>query len=333
MPTPPVLCVMGPTAIGKSAYAIDLARRLGHTQACEIISADSVMVYKGLDIGSAKPSVKERSGVAHHLIDVCTLEEPFSVAQFRTMALELIERLRANGVMPIVVGGTMLYFYALRYGISPLPAADAEVRAKLSAEADADGWPALHRRLAEIDPDTAAKIHPNHSARILRAMEVYLLSGTPISELRNRRLPGLEALDIQTRYRVLLPDAPLPAKDERSQSPAWHDFDKVLRTRIEAMLNAGLVAESVAMFGKYLKGSAKLSDLPAARAVGYKQVLVYLSEQGVNDESDTDLDEHAAGELTERILSATRRTVRHQLNWLSRFSDLRYVVRRSHLLL
>lgn len=320
-----VVCVMGPTATGKSAFAIRMAHRLRATQRCEVISADSVMVYKGMDIGSAKPSMDERMGVRHHLVDIRSPEESFSAAEFRTAALSLIRSLHARNIMPIVVGGSMLYLHALRYGISQLPAADLALRTELDAEAQLHGWPELHRRLARVDPVTAAKIHPNHGTRIMRALEVYRLGGAPMSALQSRRLPGLEALGIRTHYRVLLPTPRLPVPRERARSPQWRAFDLRLRERIVAMLDAGLVAECRRVFAAYIgENGARLRNLPAAQAVGYKQVLDYLcarKERGAADETMT------RGELAllvEGILSATRRTVRHQLNWLSRFSDLRY---------
>lgn len=320
---------MGPTGSGKSAWAIRLAHRLRHVMPCEIISADSVMVYKGLDIGSAKPSVEERAGIPHHLIDICSPNESYSAADFRTDALKLIQSLHARGMTPLIVGGSMLYFYILRYGIAPIPAIDRSVRAELYEQAQVCGWPAMHRRLQDVDPDTAKSIHPHHSARIARALEVYRVSGTPISILRKHRLPGLEQLGIKTRYSTLLP-GPWPMDGaQRSSNSHWRDFEARLRLRIADMLRSGLVAECVASFGSHVRDAldgnlAKNSFLPATRAVGYRQILDYAVDS--KRALPTLVGDLAAERtLLESIMSATRRTVRHQLNWLARFPDIRRI--------
>ncbi|MEF9995308.1 MAG: tRNA (adenosine(37)-N6)-dimethylallyltransferase MiaA, partial [Burkholderiaceae bacterium] len=178
LPTDAVL-LLGPTASGKTALAMALAAAVP----LEIISIDSALVYRGLDIGSAKPSAAERAAVPHHLIDIREPDEPYSAADFVKDAVPLIRQIRARGRLPLIVGGTMLYAKALREGLSSLPPADPAVRNRLEQEAEAIGWPAMHARLAQVDPVTAARLPPADSQRIQRALEVFELTGTPLSQL------------------------------------------------------------------------------------------------------------------------------------------------------
>lgn len=318
---------MGPTASGKSAWAVRLARRLRPKVRCEIISADSVMVYRGLDIGTAKPPMGARAEVPHHLIDVCAPCEAYSVAEFRRDALALIQSMHARGIMPLVVGGSMLYFYVLRYGITPTPPADASLRASLLEQAHACGWEEMHRLLTKVDPETASRIHPLHNTRILRALEVYHSGGIPLSKLRTRCLPGMEQLGMATRYVALLPARWPITANERRDDRYWRAFDGRLRRRIDAMLDAGLVRECARSLAIIAKNTAnRATPLPATRAVGYKQILDYLGERNTSAYDDVADNQDALALLAERILSATRRTVRSQLNWLSRFPGLRRIV-------
>ncbi|HET6434346.1 MAG TPA: tRNA (adenosine(37)-N6)-dimethylallyltransferase MiaA, partial [Xanthomonadaceae bacterium] len=174
---PPAIALMGPTASGKSALALEWARRLGG----EIVSVDSALVYRGLDIGAAKPSAEERAAVPHHLVDVRDPWQPYSAADFATAAHKAIDDILARGRIPILAGGTGLYFRALQQGLSPMPQADPALRATIAAEAAQRGWPALHAELARVDPEAAARIHATDPQRIQRALEVYRASGRPIS--------------------------------------------------------------------------------------------------------------------------------------------------------
>ena len=329
----PVICVMGPTGVGKSAWAIRMARRLRHSKSCEIISADSVMVYKGLDVGSAKPPMAERAGVPHHLIDIRQVWQNYSAADFRNEAIDLIRSLRARGITPLVVGGSMFYFYILRHGIAPMPDISAKTRMYVQTQADREGWVAMHRRLAKIDPRTAANIHPHHSARIARAMEVYYATGKPMSASHAKHLPGLEQLGIPTRYTALLP-APWPiCATQRATNPYWRAFDARLRGRVSNMLATGLIEECKQALHATRGCSQQWADiLPSLRAIGYKQIIEYAKAQ------QQSLDEIAFNMSTrqillDKIMSATTRMVRHQLNWLKRFTDLRRIVlTRNHTL-
>lgn len=321
MSKPALFCLMGPTGIGKTEYALNMVR--SSSEPMEIISADSMMVYKDLDIGTAKPSVAQRQEIKHHLLDICEPTHPYSAARFRSDAIELIQSMLAKGVTPLVVGGSMLYFYVLRYGIAPLPEADAALRAALNEEAERYGWEALHKRLMDCDPETATSLHPHHNTRIVRALEVYELTGLPLSSLRKRSLPGLESAGINAEYRMLLAE-PLVARsasvdkprssNRAKQSSAHLVYEQRLRSRIEHMLESGLIDECrAALVAARLDGAddyARARNIPAFRAVGYGQIVDYLWSY---------LPEQV---LTDKILSATRALVRRQLNWLRRFSDV-----------
>lgn len=183
----PVITLMGPTAAGKTALAIELCQALN----TEIISVDSALVYKGMDIGTAKPSAQEQAQAPHHLIDIIDPAQSYSVAEFRADAIKLIDDFHQRGKVPILVGGTMMYFKGLIEGLSPLPEADAEIRAILEREAEQKGWPALHQQLKEIDPEAAAKISENDSQRINRALEVYRISGKTMTQLQQSKQDAL----------------------------------------------------------------------------------------------------------------------------------------------
>jgi tRNA dimethylallyltransferase len=279
----PVVLLLGPTATGKSALALAAAREVG----AEIVSVDSAAVYRGLDIGTAKPDAAARARAPHHLLDIRDATQVYSAGEFRTDALRLIAQIHARGRLPLLVGGTLLYFRALEHGLAALPRADAAVRASLAREAAAHGWGALHARLRARDPAAAARIRPGDHQRILRALEVHALSGAPISahHVRARAQPPL-----RERYRVL---RLILAPPERAALHA------AIEARVDAMLHAGLVAEVEALRARGLD-----ETLPALRAVGYRQVLAGLRSG------------QPRAAMREAILAATRALARRQLTWL-----------------
>lgn len=291
----PVIFLMGPTAIGKTALSIELAQLLG----AEIISVDSALVYRGFDIGTAKPSMLERDGIRHHLIDVCDPWESYSAARFCEDATSLIEHIRGRGAVPLLVGGTMLYFNALQNGLADLPAADETVRAKLLAEADKQGWPALHQQLMEIDPVAATRIHPNDPQRIQRALEVFRLSGRTLSDLQS-----------QTRSYLKVPPCKLAMLPERRD---WLHLR--IEQRFEQMLELGFLDEVQGL----LKEPRLNMDLPAVRSVGYRQAWQHLS----SCESDQPRQERPQQDRPwqERAIAATRQLAKRQLTWLRGMSD------------
>jgi tRNA dimethylallyltransferase len=289
---PLAIALMGPTASGKTALALDWAQRFGG----EIVSVDSALVYRGLDIGAAKPSNEERAAVPHHLIDVREPWQPYSAADFAKHARAAVEDIVARGRLPILAGGTGLYFRALLQGLSPMPEADAAMRAQLEAEAAARGWTAMHAELAVVDPAAAARIHVNDPQRIQRALEVYRLSGRSISDWQR------EATGASQRFpcRVL------------KLAVAPHDR-AVLHARIEcrfdAMLAAGFLDEVRALRAlPPLREHPAPLDLPALRAVGYRQAWEHL--EGTL----------SAAEFRDRAIFATRQLAKRQLTWLR--SDL-----------
>jgi tRNA dimethylallyltransferase len=277
----PAVLLMGPTATGKSALAIALAQRLGG----EIVSVDSAQVYRGMDIGTAKPDAATRAAVAHHLVDVVDPTEAYSAARFRADALAAIAGIRARGHVPIVAGGTMLYFKALTEGLSALPQADPAVRTRIDARAAVEGWPALHAALARVDPATAARLPPNDAQRIQRALEVYELCGRPLSALQGTREPGA-ALGAVVRI-ALVPQ-------DRARLHA------AIAERFDTMLAAGLVDELSRLRARY----ALAPSLPSMRSVGYRQAWEFL---------DGRID---AAMLRGKGIAATRQLAKRQLTWL-----------------
>jgi tRNA dimethylallyltransferase len=283
---PPAIFLMGPTASGKTALSVQLARALGG----EIISVDSALVFKGMDIGTAKPTLKEQDGIPHHLMDILDPSEAFSTGQFRTRALALMEAISQRGKIPVLTGGTMLYFNALLNGLAVLPAANPAIRAKLDEDLEHLGKEALHQRLAAIDPQAAARIHPNDPQRIQRALEVYEISGKPLSSFFD------DAQDEELPYqKIKLIIAPPDRK-------ILHDL---IARRFMSMLEQGLVKEVEAL---YRRGDLN-EKMPAIRAVGYRQVWAYL--QG---EDDYDA-------MTEKAVIATRQLAKRQFTWLRRETD------------
>ncbi|MEW6254039.1 MAG: tRNA (adenosine(37)-N6)-dimethylallyltransferase MiaA, partial [Planctomycetota bacterium] len=249
---PPAVFLMGPTASGKTALAIALAERFP----LEIISVDSALVYRGMDIGTAKPDAAMLARAPHHLLDIRDPTETYSAAAFRDDALRLMADITARGRVPLLAGGTMLYFRALLKGLDELPRADAATRHTIEADAAARGWPALHAELARVDPPTAARLAPNDSQRIGRALEIFRLTGTPMSALIARA-------EVELPYRVL--QLALTPSDRAV-------LHRRIAERFDAMLAAGLLDEL-----KTLRRTHALTpDLPAMRAVGYRQAWAYL---------------------------------------------------------
>lgn len=285
-PNPPVVCLLGPTASGKTAAALALAQRWP----VEIISLDSALVYRQMDIGTAKPSAEELAAAPHHLIDIIDPADSYSAAQFVTDATRLIGEIRARGRQPLIVGGTMLYYKALTQGLNDLPQADATLRAELDAMAARRGWPALHAMLAEIDPVTAARLAPNDAQRIQRALEIHRLTGQPMSALLARQADA-RAFEGEAdhRYRVIAL--------EPSDRAALHE--RIAR-RFDAMLTGGLIEEVQA-----LRARGDLHPgMPSIRCVGYRQVWEYLDGEAGYDT------------MRERGLAATRQLCKRQLTWL-----------------
>ena len=292
---PCAIAVMGPTASGKTAFAIDCARRLGG----EIVSVDSALVYRGLDIGAAKPTADERAGIPHHLIDIRDPWEPYSAAEFAADARAAVDDIAARGRLPILAGGTGLYFRALLQGLSAMPSADASLRAQLAAEAAERGWAALHAELAQVDPAAARRIHATDAQRIQRALEVQRLSGRAISDWRDD--PPPPRLPFRVLKLVLAPA-------ERAVLHAR------IAVRFDAMLDAGFLAE-VALLRALpaLRGHPAPLDLPALRAVGYRQAWEFLD--GATD----------ADGFRERAIAATRQLAKRQYTWLrGEFDALRF---------
>ncbi|CAG0940138.1 tRNA dimethylallyltransferase [Candidatus Brocadiaceae bacterium] len=281
----PAIFLMGPTASGKTALGVELANCLNG----EIISVDSALVFKYMDIGTAKPTLEERQGIPHHLIDILDPSESFSTGQFKTAALALMADITARGKLPILVGGTMLYFNALTQGLAELPPAHPEIRAELDKELAKVGNQVLHQRLAQIDPDSANRIHPNDPQRVQRALEVYAITGKPLSSFfaeQNTDLPySVTKLIIAPSDRKLL-------------------HEKIAK-RFMNMMEQGFLQEVEAL---YQRGDLN-ETMPAIRAVGYRQAWSYL--QGLCDKQT----------MIETSIIATRQLAKRQFTWLRRETD------------
>ncbi len=286
------LCIVGPTGAGKTHLAMSLAQYAKSIDVTiELISMDSALVYRGLDIGSAKPTKAEQATVKHHLIDIIEPTEVYSAARFAKDAKRLCEEIRSRGNIPVVVGGTMLYWRAWAHGLSSLPPANLEIRIRLDEEGKAIGWPAMHAKLAQVDPITAARLKPNDSQRVQRALEVFEITGKPMSEL--------------------LANSPSEDGREGSAIPPWIDLVSLepndrkrlhanLEKRFDEMLAAGFLDEV-----KILRANPALhTDLPAIRSVGYRQAWEFL-----NGEID-------AEQMRYKALAATRQLGKRQLTWL-----------------
>jgi len=277
------LLLMGPTGAGKSELAVSLAGRLPF----EIISVDSAQVYRGMDIGTAKPDPETRRRIAHHLIDIRDPAMSYSAGEFVRDAIRAMREVWQRGRQPLLVGGTMLYFHALKVGLAALPEADPGVRAQIDAQAAAAGWSAVHRELERVDPEAAARIHVNDPQRIQRALEVYRVTGEPLTRLQQSRTSAFAGVQVR-EFAV----APL----ERA----------VLHRRIESRFRAMVAAGFLEEVRKLRERSDLSAEHPSMRAVGYRQVWRHL-------EGECDLEETA-----QRAIAATRQLAKRQLTWLRR---------------
>jgi tRNA dimethylallyltransferase len=277
---------MGPTASGKTALAVSLAQALD----AEIISVDSALVYKGMDIGTAKPALAERGGIPHHLIDIIEPYEAFSTGQFRNRTLELMAEIKARGKLPLLAGGTMLYFSALTQGLAQLPEANSDIRQRLDQDLQNLGKIALHARLASIDPMAAARIHVNDPQRIQRALEVYEISGRPLSSY----FQAEQVIELPYRFIKLI-----IAPEHR------HVLHDKIAERFKAMLAQGFIEEVQA-----LRQRGDLNEtMPSIRCVGYRQVWSYLNG------------EYDLAEMQDKAIAATRQLAKRQFTWLRKERD------------
>lgn len=286
---PPAIFIMGPTASGKTALAMSLRQRFP----VELISVDSALIYRGMDIGTAKPTAEELAQAPHRLIDIRDPAESYSAADFRADALREMAAITAEGKTPLLVGGTMLYFKALLEGLSPLPAADPEVRAQIEKQAQELGWEALHRQLQQVDPVSAARIHPNDPQRLSRALEVFLISGKTLTELT--KISG-ETLPYNVQQFAIAP----ATREQLHQRIAL---------RFEQMMAAGFEAEARALFER---GDLH-TDLPSVRCVGYRQMWSYLEGEIGYDE------------MVYRGICATRQLAKRQMTWLRGWESVHWL--------
>jgi len=279
--TQPLICLAGPTASGKSAIAYAIAQRWP----TEIINVDSATIYRGMDIGTAKPSKSEQQTIKHHLLDIRDPSESYSAAAFRSDALQCASEIRARGHLPLLAGGTMLYFKALRDGLNNLPSANPEIRTELEAQASLIGWPAMHAKLAEIDPVTASRLAPNDSQRVGRALEIWRISGKPMSELLGE--------DQQT-------DAPVPTITISLEPSDRSVLHTRIAERFDLMLKAGFIEEVRALHQR----EDLHVGLPSVRCVGYRQVWSMLDGEITQEQA------------REQSIAATRQLAKRQLTWL-----------------
>lgn len=282
---------MGPTASGKTGLAIELLEHLD----CEIISVDSALVYRGMDIGTAKPSKEELASAPHRLIDIRQPNEPYSVADFCRDAKTEIRDILAKGKIPLLVGGTMLYFKSLVEGLSDLPEADPDIRANIEAVAEEYGWPHIHAQLEKVDPDSASKIHPNHSQRLSRALEVYQVTGKPMSCFHGHLLGGLE-LEYDWVQLALAPN-------DRSI------LHQRIALRFEQMIQNGFLDEMRTLVAR---GDLH-ENLPSMRSVGYRQAWDYLHQKCGYEA------------FVDQGIVATRRLAKRQLTWLRSWKGLEWL--------
>lgn len=289
-PKPLAILLMGPTASGKTDLAVELVEKLN----ADIISVDSAMVYKGMDIGSAKPSAQELARAPHRLIDICDPAEPYSAARFRDDALREMADISSQGKIPLLVGGTMLYYKTLLEGMHNLPDSDPIVRARLQQRLDSEGLARLHQELAEIDPESASRIHENDPQRTLRALEVFAITGKPLSQLH------AEQEDNDFPYRTLQIAL---APQDRSY------LHQRIEKRFQQMMEQGFLQEVEAL---YQRGDLN-PDLPSIKSVGYRQMWQYLEG------------ELSLGEAIERGIIATRQLAKRQFTWLRSWKNLHWV--------
>jgi tRNA dimethylallyltransferase len=296
---PPAIFLMGPTAAGKTDLALELAQALP----CELISVDSALIYRGMDIGTAKPSPELLAQFPHRLIDIRDPAESYSAAEFRADALAAMAEITARGRIPLLVGGTMLYYKTLLEGLADMPSADPTLRAELEARGEREGWASLHAQLAECDPQSAARIHPNDPQRLVRALEVYLLSGQSMSEHRRlqaeKNAPGADARG-GFPYTVA----------QFAIAPAQrHILHERIAQRFHVMLEQGFIEEVEALFQR----DDLHTGLPSIRSVGYRQVWAYL--QG----------ELTRAQMVERGIIATRQLAKRQTTWLRSWNNLHWL--------
>ncbi|MCF5648042.1 tRNA (adenosine(37)-N6)-dimethylallyltransferase MiaA [Pseudomonas syringae] len=297
---PPAIFLMGPTAAGKTDLAIELTKVLP----CELISVDSALVYRGMDIGTAKPSKTQLAEHPHRLIDILDPAQSYSAADFRSDALAAMAEITARGNIPLLVGGTILYFKALLDGLADMPAADAQVRAQLEADAQAFGWQALHDQLAVVDPVSAARIHPNDPQRLIRALEVYRVSG--MSMTAHREQQTAQSTEAAASGRQQLPYTVANLAIAPADRKVLHQR---IALRFEQMLDQGFLDEVLA-----LRSRGDLhSGLPSIRAVGYRQVWDHLDGKLTRDE------------MQERGIIATRQLAKRQFTWLRSWEDLNWL--------
>lgn len=289
MSEPFVICLYGPTAAGKTGLAMALAEQLP----CDIISVDSALIYRGMDIGTAKPTAAELAQAPHRLIDICDPAESYSAAQFAADARAAIDDIIAQGRIPLLVGGTMLYFKALLEGMSYLPEADPQLREQLQQRLQEEGSAALHRELQQCDPDSAQRIHPNDPQRILRALEVFALTGLPLTVLTEERHGAL----------------PYPLVQIAVAPPDRAVLHERIEQRFRQMLDQGLIAEVSQL---RLRSDLHL-DLPSMRCVGYRQVWQYLDG------------ELSYEEMVDRGIFATRQLAKRQLTWLRKWPNVHWL--------
>lgn len=285
----PAIALMGPTASGKTALAIELCQQLP----CEIISVDSALIYRDMDIGTAKPSADELALAPHRLINIKDPAEVYSAADFRHDALQAMAEISAAGKIPLLVGGTMMYFKILLEGISPLPTANAEIRQQIELQAEQQGWQALHERLQQVDPVSAQRIHPNDPQRLTRALEVFFLTGKSLTELTKQKSPPLA---------YNLKQFAIAPQDRK----VLHDR---IAQRFDLMLSQGFENEVKKLFCR----SDLHLDLPSIRAVGYRQMWEYL--QGRYDHQ----------EMRDRAIIATRQLAKRQLTWLRSWQNVHWL--------
>jgi tRNA dimethylallyltransferase len=281
----PVICLTGPTAAGKTNLAIALTQRVKG----EIISADSAMVYRDLNIGTAKPSKEIRAAVPHHLIDICDLTDIYSAGQFCHDTHILINRIHTSGRLAIIAGGTMLYFYLLQHGMSKLPPKDDHIREKLKQEGANIGWSSLYTRLKKIDPITANKVHINDTQRIQRALEIYYITGKPVSQLHQQSVTSSPFEYITVR---LLP-------------PSTAILHQRIKHRFDQMLRDGFIHEVEVLYHQ----AGLHTDLPALRTVGYRQIWHYLEGK------------YEYQTMYDKTLQATRQLAKHQTTWLKKWTS------------
>ena len=311
-PLPPAIFLMGPTASGKTDLAVELCRQLP----CDIISVDSAMIYRGMDIGTAKPSPDEQAAAPHRLIDICDPSEIYSAADFRRDALTEMATIRDRGRIPLLVGGTMMYFKALLHGMSELPSADPVLRRELENQADEHGWASLFTELEQEDPVAARLIHPNNHQRLLRAIEVIRLTGKPISVLweqgsgngpTNAMPERVDDYPYFTRWQADEPSSLPYTVLQLAMAPSDRQIlhERISR-RFRLMLKSGFLEEVRSLMAR---GDLH-SELPSMRCVGYRQAWAHL------------VGEYDEQELMDKGVAATRQLAKRQLTWLRKWSDL-----------